>query len=196
MPEVRPQAFCGLYWPGHDVHWIQWNLSTRDALHLPSRGHFIGASDEGTLTIEIDGEEVLLWNHDPGRMLDVISANGSNVSYQPRWSLLRSHGEFGYVFCVAPVDYDRRTPAAGTGDLNVDDGNSYPGPDASEDERVAWAMADLGVTWDRQRELPDWIDPDGGPEQDDLDPDLYPDPTADDPPFGDDDGEVDDGDSA
>jgi hypothetical protein len=183
MPEVRPRFTCGRYTPGHDVHWIQWSLSRRDALNRPSRGRFLGASHDGTLTIEVDGEVILLWNHDPDRLLDVISVNGPDISYQPRWGLLRSPHAYGYVFCVAPAEVDRRTPTAVTDDLDGDDCNPYPGPDTSENERVAWAMADLGVTWDRQREAPDWIDPDGGPDEED--PDLYPDPTADDPPFGD-----------
>jgi len=186
MPEVRPRVTCGLYSPGHDVHWIQWRLASRDRRNRPSSGRFVGASDNGDLTIEVDGEVILLWNHDPGRLLDVIAVNGPSISYQPRWGLLRSPHEFGYVFCVASADDDRRTPTAVTDELDGDNQNPYPGPDASEDERVAWAMAELGVTWDRQREVPDRIDPDGGPdEEDDLDPDIHPDPTADDPPFGD-----------
>jgi len=45
---------------------------------------------------------------------------------------------------------------------------------------------------------PDWIDPDGGPSSDDdLDPDIHPDPTADDPPWGDDEiNDLDDPDDA
>jgi hypothetical protein len=66
---------------------------------------------------------------------------------------------------------------------DTDEANPHPGPDATEDEMVARAMEFIGLTWDRQGTAPDWIDPNGGP--DDEDPDICPDPTADDPPFAD-----------
>ena len=83
------------------------------------------------------------------------------------------------------------------GDAEIEGGeeNPHPGPDASDDEIVRWAMLDLGITWDHQGGLIGWIDPDGGPDEED--PDLHSDPTADDPPFGDEEYEVEgDGDSA
>ena len=73
----------------------------------------------------------------------------------------------------------------GAGASDTDDWNPYPypEPDASEDETMAWAMADLGVRLCRQVQAPNWIDPDSGPDEEE--PDIWPDLTADDPPFAD-----------
>ena len=61
--------------------------------------------------------------------------------------------------------------------------SDYPGPNATEGERTAWALHFMGVIID----LPDdvegeLIDPCG--QFGEVDPELYPDPTADDPPWG------------
>jgi hypothetical protein len=47
---------------------------------------------------------------------------------------------------------------------------------------------------DDTESVPELIDPFGGP-VDELDPDIYPDPTADDPPFGDEPQDNDDDDA-
>ena len=108
MSQTRPLKLCGLYLPGHEGHWIQVNLSHQDAENRPSRGRLTHVTEDGVLTVEIEELQVQLWNHDPARLIEVIGANGPDVSYQPRWGLLRSPQDFGYVFCVAPAEADRR----------------------------------------------------------------------------------------
>ena len=119
MAQTRRLKRCGLYAPGHEVHWIQAHRSSEDAENRPSRGTLIDVADDGVLTVEIDGQRLSLWNHDPVRLIDVISLNGPEVSYQPRWGLLRSPHDFGYLFCVVDAEADRRTcpEAPPTGDL-------------------------------------------------------------------------------
>ena len=64
---------------------------------------------------------------------------------------------------------------------------SRPDLNSSDAELEAWADAFIdGVMGLGSGTIPDWIDPNGGPEsEDELDPDIHPDPTADDPPWAD-----------
>lgn len=108
MLPVRTPKHCGLYLPGHDTHWIQGNRSLRDLDHRPTKGRMIDVADDGILTIEINGREITLWNHDPAYVRDTIDLNGLTISYQAWWGLLRSLGDSGADFCVRLADDEHR----------------------------------------------------------------------------------------
>jgi hypothetical protein len=81
---------CGLYSPGHDVHWIQAKLSARAAADpsasragMWAHGHLLEVCRNGFLSIEVDGRVRRLWNHDPDRLEQVVAHNLGEISHQP-----------------------------------------------------------------------------------------------------------------
>jgi len=107
MSEIRPTKMCGLFKPGHNPHWIQMNLAVEDKENRPTSGRFIESRPDGTVVIEVDNCELLLWNHEPERMAEAAAANGGVVEYQPRWGLLWVPSKSGrYAFCVVRSQND------------------------------------------------------------------------------------------
>jgi hypothetical protein len=108
IPPVRP---CGLFLPGHEVHWIQALHSGNDLEHRPVRGHLLHVGDDGVVVVDLAGERLVLWNHDPDRLRSLVTHNGPLVSYQRRWGLLRSeHTGGSYAVCVTDADDPDRRP--------------------------------------------------------------------------------------
>src|ERR1035437_7705962 len=70
MSELRLPNMCGLFKPGHNPHWIQMNLAVEDKENLPTPGRFIESRPDGSVVIEVDGQEVHLWNHEPERLAE------------------------------------------------------------------------------------------------------------------------------
>jgi hypothetical protein len=102
MSEIRPPKMCGLFKSGHNPHWIQMNLAIKDNENLPTPGRFIESRPDGSVVIEVDNCELLLWNHELERMAEAAAASGGVVEYQPRWGLLWVPSTSGrYAFCVA-----------------------------------------------------------------------------------------------
>ena len=102
MSTIRPPKMCGLFKPGHTPHWIQVNEAGNDSEHEPSPGLFIQSREDGTVVIEVDDQELLLWNHQPERIDEAVLALGRAISYQARWGLLWVPSQVGrYAFCVA-----------------------------------------------------------------------------------------------
>jgi hypothetical protein len=113
---------CGLYVPGHDVHWIQAKLSVERESERPIvPGHLLRAKPDGLVTIEVQGVVHRLWNHDIDRMKGLVARNRGAISYQPGFALLRTASPDGsYLFCVADADRGelRACPTSGpTGTL-------------------------------------------------------------------------------
>jgi hypothetical protein len=101
MSEIRPPEMCGLSKPGHNPHWIQMSRAAEDRENLPVPSRFIEARLDGSVVIEVDEHELLLWNHEPERLAEVAIAIGGAIEYQPRWGLLWVPCESGrYAFCV------------------------------------------------------------------------------------------------
>jgi hypothetical protein len=72
---------CALYTPGHQVHFIQAKLSWEgDPLKYRS-GTLVSVGDGGwiRITVEVDGAEVCVWNHEPIRARHRIEAAGGIV---------------------------------------------------------------------------------------------------------------------
>ncbi|GEM_PF-950861 len=108
MSEIRPPKMCGLSKPGHNPHWIQMNHAVEDKENRPTPGRFIESRPDGSVVIEVDNCELLLWNHEPERLAEAAAASGGAIEYQPRWGLLWVPSKIGrYAFCVvrSPNDH-------------------------------------------------------------------------------------------
>ena len=99
MSEIGAPKTCGLYLQGHMPHWIQAKKGWEDEVNVPLPGRFIGFQSDGTVVIEVNDNELRLWNHSPERMANAVAASDGVIKYQERWGLLIAGG--GYLFCVA-----------------------------------------------------------------------------------------------
>lgn len=88
MRTIQAPRACGLYLPGHSVHWIQARKGREDQVDPPVPCRLVGWEGDGTVRIEVAGRELRLWNHHPDRLARVVNASKGAVSYQPRWHLL------------------------------------------------------------------------------------------------------------
>jgi len=79
---------CGLYLPGHQVHWIQAFHSTDAGEIRPVRCRILEVDDDGVLVVELAGRPLRLWTHDPLYLRAVVAKCGVDASYQERWRLL------------------------------------------------------------------------------------------------------------
>ena len=137
---MSERAFsCGLYLPGHDVHWIQVKVSLKLDAIRPEPGRLLDVEEDGLVVVEVQGVLHQLWNHDIARLERLVKVNRGRISYQPGFGLLRtSSGERGdYCFCVTEVeDPARRSCPVGppTGSLSelltTAGGFSVSGPEA------------------------------------------------------------------
>jgi hypothetical protein len=107
MSKIRAPKMCGLFKPGHVPHWIQMTRATEDRENLPNSVRLVDSQSDGTVVIEVDGQELRLWNHESERLSEAAAASGGAVEYQPRWGLLWVPSEQGrFAFCVAEPDGD------------------------------------------------------------------------------------------
>jgi hypothetical protein len=75
---------CGLYVPGHDVHWIQALHAGADTENPGQPGRLIDVNIDGTLVVDVAGSQRRLWNHDPSRLGRLAARNAWTIEYQPR----------------------------------------------------------------------------------------------------------------
>lgn len=107
-----PARKCGLYLPGHDVHWIQAKLSWSEtpdprtgAPKMRVPGQLLEVRPDGFLIVEIEGSLRRLWNHDSDRLATLVARNDGAILHQPGWGLLLTKSEQGnYLFCVADAN--------------------------------------------------------------------------------------------
>lgn len=115
LPAVPPPAIplpksCGLYLPGHEVHWIQGIHSSDPGERPPVPGRILEIRDEGTVIVQLQDRALELWNHDPARLTAVVAQHGYETLYQEGWHLLRVPPELtAYCFCTALAGDPRRT---------------------------------------------------------------------------------------
>jgi hypothetical protein len=130
---------CGLYVPGHDVHWIQAQLSVRRESERPwERGRLVDVQPDGFIVVEVHGAIRRLWNHNAERLARLVALNAGAVSHQPGFHLLSTTSPEGsYLFCVADAGSDELQPCPQeppTGDLvdllRTAGGFSIPGREA------------------------------------------------------------------
>jgi len=116
MGTIPPPKSCGLYLPGHEVHWIQGIHSNDEGEVPPVPCTVVEVLDDGTTIVEIRGERLELWTHDPERLRAIVAERARDASYQKRWRLLRIRYETAttgvrgdYSIDVVPAsDPDRR----------------------------------------------------------------------------------------
>jgi hypothetical protein len=110
---------CGVYFPGHDVHWIQALRSREDTKNPAQAGTLIEAHPDGALVIDVAGQELRIWNHNPSRLVRLVAKNRGEIGYQPLWHLLRTRSREGsYCFSVANDREHRPCPTSPpSGDL-------------------------------------------------------------------------------
>lgn len=102
MSEIRHLKSCGLDLPGHQVHRIQARLGREDQENRPDAGRVVDIRDDGTVVIDVDGEDRRLWNHQPDRLAEAASQRALIVRHQPKWGLLQVGNTLsGYLFYVA-----------------------------------------------------------------------------------------------
>lgn len=89
MGNVPAPKACGLYLPGHEVHWIQVFHSNDEGEAAPVPCTVLDVGDDGTVLVEVAGTRTELWIHDAGRLRAIVAQDGREATYQERWRLLR-----------------------------------------------------------------------------------------------------------
>jgi len=111
MGTVPSPKRCGLYLPGHEVHWIQGIHSGDPGEVAPVPCRILEVRDDGTVTILITNQLLELWTHDPIRLRALVAQRGVDATYQERWRLLRVPSKRA-SFCidVTPASNPDRRP--------------------------------------------------------------------------------------
>ncbi len=111
MGIIPPPKRCGLYLPGHEVHWIQGIHSGDPGEVAPVPARILEVADDGTTTIDVCDELLELWTHDATRLQAIIAKRGADARYQKRWRLLRiPSGTGNYCIDVTPTSNPARRP--------------------------------------------------------------------------------------
>jgi len=107
MPMTVDHTTCALYTPGHQVHFIQARLSAEDDPVHRRMGKLLALDDNGWITVDVDGELLRFWNHDPGRARACFATSSGNVVLASR-GLLHAPHEGGR--CCMCITTDAPTP--------------------------------------------------------------------------------------
>ena len=133
---------CGLYIPGHDVHWIQGLHAGPDSKNPAQAGKLVEVLPDGTLVVDVAASLRRLWHHDPSRLERLVARNKGEVSYQPHWHLLWTRSRHGrYAFCIANAGDPERRPCPAyppTGDIFdlLQDAGGFSMPVAEFEQRL------------------------------------------------------------
>jgi hypothetical protein len=110
MEPEYPPRHCGLYKPGHEVHWIQ-GLRYRDPEHPLVPGTLVEVGEDGIIAVEFADGVRRFWNHEPQRLRDIVATADNRVGLQERWGLLGIPTKSGYYcFCIAGPESDAHDP--------------------------------------------------------------------------------------
>lgn len=101
---------CALYTPGHQPHLIQTKLARDGDPAKYRHGTFVSVLDDGWITVDMAGELLRFWNHDPVRVRRCFEDSGGQVSL-PGWHLLHALKGDGRRTCIC-VSNDGPTPCA------------------------------------------------------------------------------------
>jgi hypothetical protein len=98
---------CALYRPGHQVHHVQYVASMR----IPSPIILVTAVVTGDGLVHIEGDDLslVMWDHRPQVLREVLERFGSQAEWKPRWLLLHvpavvAWGNASSVFLLASPD--------------------------------------------------------------------------------------------
>lgn len=94
--------------PGHRTHLVQAQLARDDGPAKYRNGTLVEVADDGWITVDVDGELLRFWNHDPTWVRRCFEESGGKVGL-PGWHLLHApHGD-GRRACICVAD-DGPTP--------------------------------------------------------------------------------------
>jgi hypothetical protein len=65
IPAGVARMRCALYTPGHQTHLIQAKLARDDDPANYRHGTLVSVRSDGWITLDVDGERLRFWNHDP-----------------------------------------------------------------------------------------------------------------------------------
>ena len=105
----HPGGGCALYTPGHQTHLIQANLARDAEPNTYRHGTVVSVQEDGWITVDLDGELLRLWNHDPVWVRRCFNEAGKQVGL-PEWNLLHAR-HAGGRYCIS-VSADGPTPCA------------------------------------------------------------------------------------
>jgi hypothetical protein len=102
---VRPVGYasCALYTPGHQVHFIQMRRASETDPANYRNGTLVSVDDDGWITVEVDGEALRFWTHDPARARECFEESGGHVGLREHGVLDAPCADGGgrYYICVA-----------------------------------------------------------------------------------------------
>lgn len=81
-----PSAQCGLYLPGHQVHWIQFNQSMRKPGVVTPVTAVV--DDDGLVHISGDDLSLVQWNHRPDLLRTALQRFGGRAAWKSLWCIL------------------------------------------------------------------------------------------------------------
>lgn len=110
IPDPLDQTVCALYKPGHQPHFIQAKLAWQDDPAKYRHGTVVSVLDDGWITVDVDGELLRLWNHEPARARACFKQADGRVGL-PGHSLLHAPHREGRKYCFSVSD-DGPTPCA------------------------------------------------------------------------------------
>lgn len=92
---------CALYTPGHRTHLIQAKLARDAEASTYRHGTVVSVQHHGWITVDVDGELLRFWNHDPAWVRGCFEESGGRVGL-PGWNLLHArHARGRYCICVS-----------------------------------------------------------------------------------------------
>src|SRR5450759_3371914 len=103
-PDRVDQAKCALYTPGHRTHLIQANLARDDDPAKYRHGTVVSVQNDGWITLDVDGEALRFWNHDPAWVRRCFEESDGQVGL-PGWNLLHAPSASGGRYCICLADY-------------------------------------------------------------------------------------------
>jgi hypothetical protein len=92
---------CGLYTPGHQVHWIQAKLAWEGDPSEYLEGALLEVDDDGWITLQVDGKALRFWNHDPARARECFEASEGRVGLPGNSVLHAPHEDGRYCICIS-----------------------------------------------------------------------------------------------
>jgi hypothetical protein len=112
IPDPIDHTICALYKPGHRPHFIQAKLSWQGDPAKYRSGTLVSVDDDGWITVEVDGETVRVWNHDPVRARHLIESSGGRVVLRDPQILATPSANGNYLFSIADAATACMPPSA------------------------------------------------------------------------------------
>ncbi|HZD65463.1 MAG TPA: hypothetical protein VE152_05150 [Acidimicrobiales bacterium] len=102
---VPPAKHCGLYIPGHTVHFIQAKRSSREEEYPPASGEVTGM-EGNMITVALADGTHRYRNHEVPRLAEILGGTTGPVVVQWGLHLLKVAGDRGSWYCFAIADAD------------------------------------------------------------------------------------------